>query len=221
MSKTQGKPKQGKRSYETFFKHMDSSTPKGKAFSKCFDLFVCIDYSSKASTEKYWQGLENGQYLGVPQEDYKAFEISLKKEHWFLESLFHLPTEFERFERFLNKIAMATSGWDVHHLPDQPTFLQYIRYVDRMNTLCIFKVPLPEVLIRPIDQHDFFRKYFFSSKAKVQASVRPKRYSLLSCHIGRETVHQEGERVDCCCQKNAHLGCRGPNAQGALRKGPG
>lgn len=87
------------------------------------------------------------------------FQIRLQKKNWFLSENFVLGSNFQRFDRFLQHKLGKKTGWDTEKLPDQATFLQYVRFFDRTNCLDIFKFKLPESLIRDSDKFIFTQKY--------------------------------------------------------------
>ena len=123
----------GKKQYEKHLKHMVESSEKAKLYVNLSDKYMLPEYNCHANDEAYLRMYDRGEVIRILNEDYSDFQSKLLKKHWFLADNFVLGANFLRFERFcLQKFNLPT-GWESEKLPDQCSFLQFVRYFDRTN----------------------------------------------------------------------------------------
>ena len=111
-------PKRGKRNYETFLKNLEQGSEKSKAYNKCLKKYFCIDFTAHASREEYWKALENREILHIELNTWKSFEVQMENKHWFIYPGFSLGSEWDRFERYCERIGNCTTGWRMDKLPE-------------------------------------------------------------------------------------------------------
>ena len=145
----------GKREYEKHLKHLTESSDKAKIYVRQSDKYLLPEYSCHAMDEVYLKKYENGEVVQLLSDEFSSFQTQILKKHWFLTENFVLGSNFLRFDRFCMKKLGKPTGWDSEKLPDQVSFLQYVRFFDRTNCLEMFKFELPESLVKPSDKFEF------------------------------------------------------------------
>ena len=145
----------GKRQYEVHLKHLTESSDKAKLYVQLSDHYLLPEYTCHAMDEVYLTKYNNKEVIQIKSDEFSEFLCKLLKKHWFLTENFVIGNNFLRFERFCIQKHNKPTGWTAEKLPDQTSFLQFVRFIDRTNCLDIFKFDLPECLIRPCDEFIF------------------------------------------------------------------
>ena len=148
----------GKRQYEIHIKHLSESSDKAKLYVQQSDIYLQPEYNCHAMDESYLKKCHSNEVITLKSNEYNEFVCKLSKNHWFLSENFVLGSNFLRFDRFILLKCGKKTGWSIEKLPDQATFLQFVRFFDRTNCLDIFKFDVLEDLIQPSDNNIFTQK---------------------------------------------------------------
>ena len=148
----------GKRQYEVHLKHMLEASDKAKLYVELGDKYMLPEYNAHCCDEKYLKKYKDGEIVQILSDDFSSFQMKLLKKHWFLTENFVLGNNYLRLERFVMLKLGKSTGWSSEKMPDQTTFLQFSRFIDRTNCLEIFKFDIPSELISDSDHNLFTQK---------------------------------------------------------------